>query len=106
MARPFFNDSVTTPVDLGTGRIWLLRLVNAVASDAYLQVFDVPAASVVLGTTKPVWVVRVKASSEATIPMAEPTDIAGPPAGHMSIASTTTATGATTTALSVCALVT
>jgi hypothetical protein len=109
MGRPFFNDAVTAPVDMNsTGRIWGLRLINTTVAVAYLQVFDVPAAAVVLGTTKPSWVIALKASESLVWPMPEPADIANsasvPPRG-LSIAGTTTATGAATAAISVSAIV-
>ncbi len=64
MAFPFFNDAVTTPVDVthSSQRVWGVRLVNTTAAVAYLAVYNVPAASVVAGTTLAVFHVRLQAN--------------------------------------------
>lgn len=68
---PFFNDAVAgAAVNIkanGFADLFMLKLVNTTAATAYLQFFDAPAASVILGTTVPKWVVRLSAN-ETTNP--------------------------------------
>jgi hypothetical protein len=106
---PFFNDAVTVPVDVPASRatVTAMRLVNTTAANAYLQFFNRPAAQVVLGTTPPIWVVRLSANEEIVWGLDEgvelgvlpSTGVPAPPA-RMSVAGTTTPTGAATAAIS------
>lgn len=102
---PFFNDNVAaTPVNIksnGAALLCGLKLVNTTAAAAYLQIFDVPAASVVLGTTVPKWVIPLSAS-ETTNPsdMTPPIQFTGT---GLSIAGTTTAGGSVGAQLKVAA---
>lgn len=106
-SQPFFNDAVgSTVVNIkasGQALLGGLKLVNTTAAAAYLQFFDMPAASVVLGTTVPKWVVRL-AANEST----NPSDITPPIAftgasGGLSCAGTTTPGGNTQALISVAA---
>jgi len=116
MATPFFNDAITTPVDLpsANGRIYGMKLVNTTAAVAYLQVFALPAKNVTLGTTSPIWVVRLQPNESVVWSMPEnPAEIMGPPLPSassptrgLSVAGTTTPNGATTAAISASILVT
>jgi hypothetical protein len=102
---PFYNDNVAaTPVNIKSNGMALLcglKIVNTTAAVAYLQVFDLPAASVVLGTTPPKWVIPLGAS-ETTNPsdMSPPVQFTGT---GLSIAGTTTPTGNTGAQLKVAA---
>jgi hypothetical protein len=56
-ASPYFNVAVTnTPVALRavSSRLYYVHAINTALTDVFLQMFDVPAASVVAGTTVPV----------------------------------------------------
>ncbi len=97
-AQPFFNDAVAgTVVDVKTTAGWLLglSLVNTTGDDAYLQVFNKPAADVVIGTTAAAFCLRVPAGAGAA--MSVPLELGGT---GISIAGTTTATGSTGAAIS------
>lgn len=104
-SQPFFNDAVAgTVVNIKSNGLALLcglKLVNTTAAAAYLQFFDAPAASVVLGTTVPKWVIRLGAS-ETTNPsdLTPPVQFLGT---GLSCAGTTTPTGSTGAAISVAA---
>lgn len=117
MPTPFFNDGIAaTVVDLPSqnGRIFGLKLVNTTNATAYLQIFNLPAAKVVLGTTVAAWTIRLAASESIVWPMPEnPAEVGGVPLpsvvntkGYgLSMAGTTTPTGNTGAAISVSALV-
>jgi hypothetical protein len=96
-AFPFFNDNVAgAAVNIKSNGMALLcglKLINTTAAAAYLQVFDVPAASVVLGTTVPKFVVPLGASEIMSPESFEP-PIQFTGTG-LSIAGTTTAGGNT-----------
>jgi hypothetical protein len=102
---PFFNDAVAgAAVNIkasGNADLFMLKLVNTTAAVAYLQFFDIPAASVVLGTTVPKWVIRLSAN-ETTNP-SDTAELAFRGTG-LSIAGTTTPTGAVGAAISVSAV--
>lgn len=104
-ASPFFNDAVAgTVVNIkasAAGQLYHLKLVNTTAAAAYLQIFNVKAASVTLGTTVATWTLRLAANESVNIPMACPLGLGG---SGISIAGTTTATGLTGAAISVSAL--
>ena len=88
------NSLGATAVLIQTGQTFIsgVKVINATASTAYVQLFDAAAAAdVTVGTTTPTWVVR----SAASDPSAD-ADI--PPHGLIFVngvvaASTTTATG-------------
>lgn len=107
-SQPFFNDAVgSTVVNIkASGQTLLggLKLVNTTAAAAYLQFFDMPAASVVLGTTAPKWVVRLGAN-ETTNPsdITPPIAFSGVTGGGLSCAGTTTPGGNTQALISVAA---
>jgi hypothetical protein len=104
-SQPFFNDAVAgAAVNIkanGQALLCGLKLVNTTAAVAYLQFFDVPAASVVLGTTVPKFVMRLSAN-ETTNPSDLTPAIQFYGTG-LSIAGTTTANGALGAAISVSA---
>lgn len=55
--RAYFNAALTTAANVSTGckgELWGYSAANLNTSDAWLQVFNVPAASVTLGTTTPI----------------------------------------------------
>lgn len=115
IATPFFNDAVTTVVDLNGDTAGLIaptvlymHLVNTTAATAYLQIFKNSAANVTLGTTAPDWTIRLNAneSRDITVPwsLGGEGKQAGASLAALSIAGTTTATGAVTAAISVQAL--
>lgn len=61
-ASPFLDPAVTnTPVALrsNTSRLYYVHAINTGLTDVFLQMFNVPAASVTAGTTVPVqsWVI-------------------------------------------------
>jgi hypothetical protein len=100
-AIPFFNDAVTgTVVDLkaGAGEISSLDLLNTTAATAYLQIFNVPAANVTLGTTTAAHWIRLTANQSKTLIFPEPLKLSGT---GISIAGTTTKGGSTGAAISV-----
>lgn len=98
---PFFNDNVTTAVQVKGAQGYLLsaRLVNTVAGVGYVQIFFLPAASVVLGTTVPDVAVRLATSQDLFIDWGVGMGTAI--GTGITIAATTTATGSTTNATSV-----
>lgn len=106
-AQSFFNDAVTTPITIKTdaGALHALRLVNTTAQPAYLQIFDLVAGSVTLGTTPAKWTIRLAGSESMTLPLPKPVLIgkmSGSNAG-ISVAGTTTAGGSSPAAISVSA---
>lgn len=108
-AQPFFNDAVAATVvqvKKDAGQIFALRLVNTTAAVAYLQVFDQLAANVTLGTTAPKFVVRLAANESMTFPICVPLGIGQLQTSNpgISLAGTTSASGATPAAISVSAL--
>jgi hypothetical protein len=100
---PVFKDAVTVPVDIqqSSRRIWGLRLVNTTAAVAYLQIFGLAAPDVTLGATIPAWVIRLQPNESLVWPFGDAVTIGG---NGMSVAGTTTPTGAVTAAISVGAL--
>ncbi len=118
-ATPFANDAVTTVVQVKAtqGVIFSLYAVNTTAATAYLQVFCKSSASVTLGTTVPDFFVRLPSTTvsatlnggTANVPLSFPAGVCGlladgATAGTgISVAGTTTATGATGAAVSVTA---
>ena len=106
MSKFFFDDAVTTPVDVALAptinTIQVMHLVNTTGATAYLQVFNHSAASVTLGVTAPVWVVRLGASESLVLPLPETVSIPlNSAVNGVSIAGTTTPGGAVTAAISV-----
>lgn len=99
-AAAFFNDAVAgTVVEVKAAPALLhgLKLLNAAGVQAYLQVFDSPAASVVLGTTAPKFAVRLGVGESLVMPLDVPIQfLAG-----LSLAGTTTPTGNTGASISV-----
>lgn len=111
-ALPFFNDAVTTAVQVKAtqGQLYSLSLTNTTAATAYLQVFCKPSASVTLGTTVPDFAIRLKTNAGAgderdvVYPLgACSLTAAGAGGTGITIAGTTTATGSTGAAISVMA---
>lgn len=108
-AEPFFNDAVAATVvqvKAGMGQLFALKLVNTTGAVAYLQIFDLLAANVTLGTTVARWTLRLAANESVTIPVLVPVGFGqrnGTAAG-ISMAGTTTATGNTPAAISVSAV--
>jgi hypothetical protein len=102
-ALAFFNDAVTTVVQVksGAAQIYGLDLVNTTGATAYLQVFFAPSASVILGTTAPDMTIRIAASGSKYLQFPMPVQ----PAVNSGLcfAGTTTATGSTGAAISVSA---
>ena len=103
---PFFNDAVAgTVVNIksnGFADLYSAKLVNTTAATAYLQFFDAPATSVVLGTTVPKFVLRLSANETTN-----PSEIGVPlmfRGTGLSIAGTTTPGGNTGAAISVSAV--
>lgn len=74
-----------------SGCVYGYHFANSNASLEYVQIFNLASGSVVLGTTTPTWTIGIPANSAVTIEM--PTPIAHTSA--ISIAATTTPTGAT-----------
>lgn len=99
---PYFNAAVTTATNVSTacrGKLHSFQAYNVNTADAFLQVFNIAAASVTLGTTVPI--------QSFLIPRGNGTDRGGAgenfnPEGLdldgsvISIAATTTETGLTT----------
>lgn len=102
-ASPFFNDNVTTVVQVKGTKAWLheLDLVNTTAAVAYVQIFFKPSASVTLGTTAPDLIVRLPANASKTL--AWPFGVTLSAGTGLSFAATTTTNGAVTAAVSVVA---
>jgi len=115
---PFFNDAVADTVvavkQVGPAQILGMKLVNTTDADAYLQIFNIPAGGVTLGTTPATFTVHLISSESVWMGFSTPLAIsaAGNPltvsasgingtGGGMSIAGTTTATGDTGAAISV-----
>ena len=56
-ATPYFNAAVTAATNVSTacrGRLMSFQAYNVNTADAFLQVFNIAAASVTLGTTTPI----------------------------------------------------
>jgi hypothetical protein len=110
MAITFFNDAVTnTPVDVpnSSQRIRWAHLINTGGGAAYLQIFAKKASDVVLGTTVPDWVIRVQPAPNEDLPLLFPEDApqvadsALTGVHGLSIAATSTPTGAGAATISV-----
>lgn len=107
-AQPFFNDAIAgtvVQVKAGVGFIYALKLLNKTAAVAYLQIFDLLAASVTIGTTPPKWTIPLAANESTTIPLPFPIELGRLNDGiaGVSVAGTTTPTGSTGAAISVAA---
>lgn len=97
----FFDAAVTAAVNVSTacrGQLMSLQAYNVNATDAWLQVFNVPAASVTLGTTTPIQsflVPKGNGTDRGATEMSwtEGLNLDG---SAISIAATTTETGSTT----------
>lgn len=100
---PFFNDAVAaTAVELkaSAGTLAGLAVANKTAAVAYLQIFNKPAADVIVGTTVPVIAIRLAANESRQFPF--PLELGGT---GISAAGTTDAGGLTGAAISVVATV-
>jgi hypothetical protein len=93
--RTFLSTEVKAAVAVKatSGVIQYLHAVNGDAAVRYIQVFNVPAASVVLGTTVPVLVLTLAASTYNTFSFPAAVALGG---SGISVAATTTADGAVT----------
>lgn len=93
--RTFFSAAVKTAVDIkaSKGLIQYLHAVNGDAAVRYIQVFNVPAASVTLGTTVPVLVLTLAASTYNSFSFPAAVALGG---SGISVAATTAAAGNTT----------
>ena len=93
--RTFLSVAVKAAVNIKTskGSMLYMHAVNGDADVRYIQVFNVPAASVTLGTTVPVLVLTLPASSSNTFSFPSLVSLEGT---GISVAATTTATGNTT----------
>jgi|SRR5882672_11149079 len=101
----FFNDAVAATViqiKSQQGQLFGMNLVNSTAAVAYLQVFGLPAASVVLGTTVPDWHIKLTANQSLQLQWQQGLGFSGGGSG-MSIAGTTLAQGTVAAAISVTA---
>lgn len=105
---PFFNDGVAGTVEdikppgntPTAGLLYFLQLLNKTNADAYLQLFNLPASGVTLGTTAPSIVYHLAANADLVIPMPMPLALGGT---GISAAGTTGASNATGAAISVTA---
>jgi hypothetical protein len=108
--KAFFNDAVAATavqIKATTGQLYLLDLVNTTAAAAYLQVFFKPSASVTVGTTAPDMTIRLLASVGKTLVLTVPVGYppgTTPQTAGLTVAGTTTATGAVGAAISVSAV--
>lgn len=98
---PFFNGAVSnTAVQISAARTVLgfLRLI-AGATAAFLQIFNLPSASVTVGTTAATWVIQLAASQDLTLVNgfmdAPPLGVLSLGGTGLTIAWTTTAGGST-----------
>lgn len=82
----------------GGGTLYALHIENAQAATAFIQVFDKLSANVTLATTVPDWEFQVPASSDKEIVIGAPGALL---ANGLTIASTTTSHGSTTSAATV-----
>ena len=88
-----------TDVEVGGNcRFVHIDIGNTTAAVAYLQVFNLPAASVTLGTTAPLLSYRLEASTSKVVAPALPVILGG---SGFSVAGTTTRTGSTGAALDI-----
>lgn len=79
-------------------RIGGLVLKNTTAGDAYVQMFDLPSASVTVGTTAPRHVIPLLSSGGLTLSIPDGWFLGG---SGLTIACTTTRTGSTNAAVDV-----
>lgn len=106
-SQPYFNDAVAGTVQQVAGQasfIVGMKLVNTTGAVAYLQVFALPSANVTLGTTAPLFCIRLAANESVNIyDGAIPVQVGqfGQTGQGLSIAGTTTANGNTGAAISV-----
>ena len=106
-SQPYFNDAVAAAVQQIAAQASMIvgmKLVNTTGAVAYLQVFAAPAANVTLGTTVPLFVIRLQANESITLyDGAVPVQVGqyGQSGQGLSIAGTTTAGGNTGAAISV-----
>lgn len=83
-------------VSTTSNELKLLVLLNTTAAVAYFQIFNVPAASVTLGTTVPTLSIGLPANAGMSLPIANGVKLGG---SGMSVAGTTTRTGSTGAAI-------
>ena len=71
LKKPFSASvgATATQVLGGHGQLYGYHIVNNTAALAYVQVFDLPAASVTVGTTVPDYVIPLPANGQAVMPM-------------------------------------
>ena len=94
--RNIYSGSVTGTVIAISSRTCVfssIQFLNTTAAVAYLQVFNLPAASVTIGTTAPVASFGVAASGTQTIPFPRDGWFVG--GSGCSVAGTTTSAGST-----------
>jgi len=84
-------------VTAGAATLLSVDINNGTGADAFVQLFDVAAASVILGTTVPVMSFAVEASASINVQLQSPKRFLT----RISCGSTTTRTGLTTAACSV-----
>lgn len=73
-----------------------INLINGTAAVAYFQIFNLPAASVTVGTTAPLASIGLPASAGLTLSFGEGQILGG---SGLTVASTTTRAGSTTAAV-------
>lgn len=101
---PYFNDAIggtVTTIKSGPALLCGLKLVNTTAAAAYLQMFNLPAGAVTLGSTPPYAVFRLASNESVFIGMNEPLGFNG---AGMSCAGTTTPGGSSAAIISMLAL--
>lgn len=94
-STPLFTASLSTTVTqikASAGAIYMLRCYNPNASAVFIQVFNLPSASVTLGTTTPTQSYGIAASVPGGFASAMPLALGG---SGISYAATTTNTGST-----------
>lgn len=65
------SDTVTTIVQSGPQNIRILTFLNTTVAVAYLQIFNMAAGAVTLGSTIPVMSIGIPASAGIVLPMPE-----------------------------------
>jgi len=103
-ALPYFNDAVggtVQQISPNQALIYSMKLVNTTGSTAYLQIFGKPSADVTLGSTVADAMIRLAANESLVVPMPIPLKISD--ATGLSVAGTTTPTGASAATISVTA---
>ncbi len=96
--KVYSGTASSTKAELANSAVTIrsIALINGAAAVSYFQVFNLPAASVTVGTTAPLFSIGIPASGGLTLPFGDGQILGG---SGLTIASTTTRAGSSTAAV-------